>query len=69
MVVHILNKDISYDSKLNESTNKSFWGKIFKLRAKMFKIHNTVQLAYNEHRYCEFTFITKFFYFPGKKCA
>ena len=26
MVVHILNKDISYDSKLNESKNFSFWG-------------------------------------------
>ena len=40
VVVHILNKDISYDSKLNESTNESFWGKIFKFRAKMLKIHN-----------------------------
>ena len=29
VLVHILNKDISYDSKLNESTNLSFWGKIF----------------------------------------
>ena len=25
VVVHILNKDISYDSKLNESKNLSFW--------------------------------------------
>ena len=30
VVVHILNKDVSYDSKLNKSKNLSFWGKIFK---------------------------------------
>ena len=30
VVVHTLNKDISYDSKLNESKKLSFWGKIFK---------------------------------------
>ena len=28
----ILNKDISYDLKLNESKNLSFWGKILKFR-------------------------------------
>ena len=33
VVVHVLNKDISYDSKLNESKNLSFGGKIFKFRA------------------------------------
>ena len=33
VVVHILNKDISYASKLSESKNESFWGKIFKFRA------------------------------------
>ena len=33
VVVHILNKDISYDSKLNECKHLSFWGKIFKFRA------------------------------------
>ena len=33
VVVHIINKDISYDSKLNESKNLSFLGKIFKFRA------------------------------------
>ena len=33
VVVHILNKDISYSSKLSESKNESFWGKIFKFRA------------------------------------
>ena len=33
VVVHIINKDISYDSKLNECKNLSFWGKIFKFRA------------------------------------
>ena len=40
VVVHILNKDISYDSKLNELKKLSFWGKIFKFRAELFKIHN-----------------------------
>ena len=40
VVVHILNKDISYGSKLNESKNLSFWGKIFKFRALLFKFHN-----------------------------
>ena len=33
VVVHILIKDISYASKLSESKNESFWGKIFKFRA------------------------------------
>ena len=33
VVVHISNKNISYVSKLNESKNLSFWGKIFKFRA------------------------------------
>ena len=33
VVVHILNKDISYASKLSESKNEPFWGKIFKFRA------------------------------------
>ena len=41
MVVHVLNKDISYDSKLNGSKNLSFWCNIFKFGAfKMFKFHN-----------------------------
>ena len=31
--------------------------------------YNTVKLTYNEHGYCEFTFITKFSNFPGQKCA
>ena len=39
VVVHTLSKDISYVSKLNESTNESFLGKIFKFRGKMFKFH------------------------------
>ena len=33
VVVHILNKDISYDSKLNVSKKVSFWGEIFKFCA------------------------------------
>ena len=33
VVVYILNKAISYESKLNESKHLSFWGKIFKFRA------------------------------------
>ena len=33
VVVHILNKDIRYASKLSESKNESFWGKIFKFCA------------------------------------
>ena len=40
VVVHILNKEISYDSKLNRSKNLSFCGKIFKFSVLMFNFHN-----------------------------
>ena len=47
MVVHILNKDISYDLKLNEPKNLSFLGKTFKFRALLFKFHNNAPRLLN----------------------
>ena len=35
MVVNILDKDLSYGTKVNNSKNKPFWGKLFKFRTKM----------------------------------